>query len=150
VFIVSCNFGKKKKTTISHHRMTSADSYARQFWSETFTLVQKFSIQLQLPFPIVVWWRGTSSRTSYVILSNFPSQAHVKTANCAAPPVHRRRWKKYWNLVLFLLVGYVSFANSFILSTILFLGNEMSFKDPIRCDRKLGFDHTSITNSSAS
>jgi len=33
---------------------------------------------------------------------------------------------------------FVSFANSFILSTILFLGNEMSFKDPIWSDHKLG------------
>jgi len=150
VFIVQFTFDNKKKT-ISHHRMTSVVRYTRQFWSETLTLVQKFSIQLQLPFPIVLWWRETSSRTYYVILSNFPSQAHVKTPNCAAPPVHRRQWKKYWDLVLCLSVGYLCH-----------LPTHLSFPPPcflaMKCPSKTAIDvttnlvrfhHTSRKNSSA-
>lgn len=145
----SCNFDKK--TTISRHRMTSVVRDKRQFWSETFTLVQKFSIQLQLPFPVVLWWRETSSKTSYVILSNFPSQAHVKTANYAAPPVHRRRWKKYSNLVLCLSVGYLCHLPTHLsFPPSCFLAMKCPSKAPFDVTTNLvSFHHTSVTNSSA-
>lgn len=85
------------------------------------------------------------------ILSNFPSQAHVKTANCAAPPVHRRRRKKYSNLVLCLSVGYLCHLPAHLsFPPLCFLAMKCPSKTPFDVTTNLlSFHHTSITNSSA-
>ena len=138
MFIVTWNFDQKKRPFsiiawpplfVTHANFDHRPSH----------LFRSSPYSYNCLFPIVLWWRETSSRTSYVTLSNFSSQAHVKTGNCAAPPFYRRQWKKVLEFsTLSFSRLFVSFTNSFTLSATLFLGNKMSFKDPIWCDYKLG------------
>jgi len=134
---VYCTQQLWQKTTISHHCMTSVVRDTRQFWSQTFTLVQKFSIQLQLPFPITVVEENKFQNFLRYTFKLPVASTCVDCQLCGTTSPSTAMEKVLELSTLSFSRLFVSFTNSFIPSAALFLGNVMSFKDPISCDYKL-------------